>query len=458
MEILWIPGALDLTGRANLYDAAREMVHGELHRKAGMRRERIATYGVIEEWTKPDLDGYLAKGIPKLLDFGVKTIFLPSQFQNNMNVYGVANMCCTIDWKLCDDGHARKLKALCDAVTPFGGHVEMWGNTALSTFGLKCWETNGRKSARLDPLPREGSIAEVLAKAQDPFVRNPSGAIDADHYAPVFAVLNLLDPVIRSHWIECWRRLKEELGVGGIFLDSSFNLSSDKFHWTANPNGDGNGVTIDQVDLLGRFRPAREPASFIKSQYHAHLSLMAEMQRMGYVYCAEDIGLFGLSRSGPSIKDRLGSLHLWQDSLCVFDVPEIESHGADACDVFFMGLSFRMMWYIYWVPHLDSLSFQVDRIRGAYDVPGIWHSRLIKAFNRVSGCLYNRTLLSGGRGVLYRNGAEGALWAFKDFHFSARGMVGAEKILDGDHFESDSFAASKNQVYSIRWKDAGALK
>lgn len=110
------------------------------------------------------------------------------------------------------------------------------GNTALSTLDLmfanrkQCDDTH-----RIQFLPREESFIEELQNADAPWVHAPSGAIEADHYTPVFAVLNLRDQTVRDFWLRRWREANERIGLEGIFLDSSFNLSSDKFSWRALP-------------------------------------------------------------------------------------------------------------------------------------------------------------------------------------------------------------------------------
>ncbi|NJR73854.1 MAG: hypothetical protein HC773_09635 [Scytonema sp. CRU_2_7] len=206
--------------------------------------------------------------------------------------------------------------------------MEMWGNTALSTFGLKQWDRNGAKS-RMDYLPKEGSIMEVIERSRDPFVRNPSNAIESDHYAPVFAVLNLRDPVIREYWLKQWKQAHDEIGLEGIFLDSSSNLSSDKFHFIQLPNAGSKDTATGKTQQLFNERPAQEPPAAILSQYYAHLELMTQMQKIGYRYCGEDIGVFGVHRSGPRILARLDNLPLWAECITDFDVLALQKASAN---------------------------------------------------------------------------------------------------------------------------------
>ena len=53
MEVLWSPGERSRVDLANDYEAVRELVHETLHAQIGMRRERVTTFGQIEEWTRP---------------------------------------------------------------------------------------------------------------------------------------------------------------------------------------------------------------------------------------------------------------------------------------------------------------------------------------------------------------------------------------------------------------------
>src|SRR6202042_2455363 len=89
----------------------------------------------------------------------------------------------------------------------------------------------------------------------------------------------------------------------------------------------GISVTPDQSHLIGQMRPEGVRPRAILSMYFAHLELMAEMQAYGYHYSGEDVGVFGLKRSGPGIERRLDSLFLWSDSYVTFDREAILKAG-----------------------------------------------------------------------------------------------------------------------------------
>jgi hypothetical protein len=447
VEVLWFPGKRDFTGRANLYEAVKEMVAETLHAQIGMKRERNATYGMIEEWENADFKRYTELGLLKLLDAGVKTVGLANHFQNNMNTYGVSNMCCTVDLKVAESVGEENVRAFCQKAKAGGATVEMWGNTSLSTLSWILDQRNGREQ-RIRFLPREGSIMEALAKTQSAFVRNPSNAIEADHYTPVFAVMNLRDPIVRETWLKRWKDAHDRIGLGRIFLDSSFNLSSDKFHWVANPDlGRTHGATADQTHLLGHFRSAVEPPSAILSQYRAHLELIVEMQKLGYQYCAEDLGVFGIHRHGPGIATRLSSLPIWTECLVGFDVPELQKAGADLDDVFFRGLAYGLMWMLFWDIKSDRLTFHYGGVRGEDDLPSAKQLALVKLHNEVSPMMFHRTILPDEKGVLYEHEGQRVLWAFKDCTVELPAACEITDKTTGERTRSGAIKAGKQRVY-----------
>lgn len=130
LEVLHFPDALEPHEVCNRYEAVKEVVHETLHAELDFRRERVSTYGMIEEWGNADMERYARIGVPKLAAAGVKKIGLANHFQNNMNVWGVSNMCCTVDYRIAESVGEDKFKLLCSEARRRGVKVEMWGNTA----------------------------------------------------------------------------------------------------------------------------------------------------------------------------------------------------------------------------------------------------------------------------------------------------------------------------------------
>jgi hypothetical protein len=448
IEVLWSAGSRSRVDLANDYEAVREFVHETLHAQIGMRRERVTTFGQIEEWTPADVDRYRRQGLPKLLEGGAQTVYLANHFENNMNTWGVSNFCVTVDHKVSESVGEDKLRAFCRDAIAGGAVVQMWGNTAISTLALIFDSRNG-ETDRIEFLPREGSIMEALDRKTS-FVRNPSNAIEEDHYTPVLAVLNLRDPAVRAYWLRRWKAAHDEVGLGSIFLDSSFNLSSDKFHYVQNTEAHFSGATADQKHLLGVFRPAEEPPAEILSQYRAHLDLMIEMQKIGYVYGNEDLGVFGIHRHGPALSGRLDSLFLWADCITDFDASAVRSAGSDPDDVFFRGLAYRMMWTLHWDVAKDLLCFRYGGPQGDDDLPRPWHLDVFRAYNRVQATMRERTILPGECGVLYRSETARVLWAFEDLTLPLESEGRVWDVLTGDTVDvREELHAARRRVYLL---------
>lgn len=445
VEVLFRKGKTNHVEKANIYESCKELVYETLHQKAGIRRERVTSYGVIEEWRVPDMDNYTKEGLPKLIDVGVKTVFIPNFCQNTMNVYGVSNMCCNVDYKIAETVGEDKLKAFCRMAKDNDVIVEMWGNTAISSLTEMFSYREQRQPDRLKPLPVEGSIMEIVRKAKMPWIRNASNAIEADHYTPRFCALNMRDPDIYKYWMDSWKKLHDDIGVTGIFLDSSFNMTSNKFHHVQNLHtARRGGATLDQTEYLGFFRPQQEPPKGIFSQYQAHIDMIRDMQEMGYIYCGEDIGVFGVHRSGPGVDMRFDCMHIWTDCLAEFNDDLIKKAGYDPIDILFKGIAYRMMWFIHWNPQTNEI---VTQPGGKTKFP---YFAFFKLFNEVEKWMFNRKILDDEKGVIYQKDGSTVLWAFADFDYQLQSNQQVDNVGTKQTMNTNIVKAKKNNVFLIR--------
>ena len=441
LEVLFCPGRFDRSAAINLYEAVRDMVWDRLHERAGLRRERVQTYAVVEEWGLPDFARYTEQALPALAPYHPDWIFIPNEFQNDMNTWGVSNMCCTVDLKISAAVGEDHLTAFCAAAQAQGSQVEMWGNTSFSSlsyiFSLRD-PIRDDPHGRIKHLPFAGSVGELAKRTPQFWVRNASGAIEADHYTPVFCCANLREAAVTSYWHASWRDLRERIGISGIFLDSSFNLSSDKFHWIGQVGGVG-GATVDQTSLLGRTRPEVDAPRAILSQYHAHLQLIADMQRYGYRYSGEDVGLFGVNRSGPDATKRMTAWHLWSESVCEFDAKAIAAAGADPDEIFFTGLAFRVMWILYWQCRQEVVTWRHQGPRDHEDRPTAQQTALLLAFRNLAPDMITREVLPQHAGVHYRHGERHTLWSFRACRMRFAETVTVEDALSGQRESASEF-------------------
>ena len=264
--------------------------------------------------------------------------------------------------------------------------------------------------------------------------------------------MNLRDSGVKKYWLDSWQYAAEHIGLGGIFLDSSFNLSSDKFHWYQDERAQyAGGATADQAHLLVHHRPTTAPTASIQSLYLTHLEVVAEMQRMGYHYCGEDHGVFGVHRAGWNIPTNLNYLFIWSDCLQNFDVPLLREIGADPDDVFFKALAYRAVWLLHWNPRHNCLSFHQYEFRGDFDAPTALHLNLLRAFDAVESLMTHRLILHNESGVYYKafDGTQ-VLWSFQDMDFPVPRETVVRDVMENQSWIAhESIAVKKNRVLVI---------
>ncbi len=440
VEVLWLAqDKTNIVDRYNIYEELRNEIHGHLHKQSGIKQERISTYGQIEEWTEPDFDHYTDVILPLFIKKGISRIFLPSEFQNAMNEFGLSNMCCNIDYKFSATACPEKIKRFCDAALKEGILVDMWGNTAISTLTELCQWKEG-KEKRIQFLPQQNSISEVLQSAKEPFVRNPSNAIEADHYAPRFAVLNFRDKDVINYWMKSWQ-IAFETGIHGIFLDSSFNMTSDKFHFIQNIEHNEN-YKADESDPNHWYRPEQQPPAAILTQYPAFIQLVKEMQQMGFSYCGEDLGVFGVHRHGPDIENILDCMPLWPECIINFNEAAVIKVGLDSMTIFFKGLAYRTMWSMVW-------DFKKNELNLGTENPLAF--QLLEVFNKVNHLMHKREIAEHENAVKYSSadGNTNVWWVLKSFSISLDKKQIVWDILGNNRFKTKVIKANPLKVYVI---------
>jgi hypothetical protein len=201
--------------------------------------------------------------------------------------------------------------------------------------------------------------------------------------------------------------------------------------------------------LLGNLRPSEEPPAAILSQYRAHLSLMAEMQRMGYVYCNEDVGVFGIHRHGPGTELRLDCLPIWSDCITNFNPETIRKAGADPVDVFFKALAYRQMWLLCWDIPADRLAWRYGQGADADNTPTPEQLAMYPLYNRVEPYLHGRKILPDEAGVTYRGSERQVLWAFNELTLPLGKKMRIEDLTTGEKIEADRVMAKPRHVYLV---------
>lgn len=173
------------------------------------------------------------------------------------------------------------------------------------------------------------------------------------------------------------------------------------------------------------------------------------MQRIGYEYCNEDLGVFDIHRHGPEIATRLDNLQFWPECIASFDVPALQKLGRDVDDVYFRGLAYRMVWSLYWDIAQDRLSWVYGAFRDERDAPTENQIKLLNAYDEVGSLMIRRRILEDEKGVVYRPGGKEVLWAFADFPYALETAKPVRDVLAGEAQTTAELNAKKHGVYVI---------
>ena len=104
-------------------------------------------------------------------------------------------------------------------------------------------------------------------------------------------------------------------------------------------------------------------------------------------------------------------------------------------------------------------SFRISGNRGTQArPPQEYHLKLLRAFNEAETAMRgSRELLSGDRGVLYRQGKECILWCFREFRAGLPGGVRIAELAGGARREGDRLDCSARSVLRLTAEQPGEL-
>jgi hypothetical protein len=142
------------------------------------------------------------------------------------------------------------------------------------------------------------------------------------------------------------------------------------------------------------------------------------------------------------------ALPLWLDSYCVFDARPVREAGLDPSDVFFRGLAYRVVWFIYWDVARKELAFKQSGGDDSDD-PTTWHFAVLKAFNQARPFHKNRLILSGERGVVYEGPGGKVVWAFVDADHHIDSDVPVRELVEGLEFRGPIVPMKARHVYLV---------
>nr|MBA4167040.1 hypothetical protein [Chitinophagaceae bacterium] len=179
----------------------------------------------------------------------------------------------------------------------------------------------------------------------------------------------------------------------------------------------------------------------IKTQYHAHLEWVKEMQEMGFSYCGEDLGVFGIHRHGPDMDMMLDTLPIWGECIINFDEKIAIRSGFDPLRLFFKGLAYRIMWNVQW-------RFKSQKADAGISDPKAYV--FLNIFNAVNELMHTREILRSEEAITYlsKDGKTKVWWVLKDHIVKLEGKSVINNISENRKSIAGSLDAKALSVYT----------
>ena len=108
-----------------------------------------------------------------------------------------------------------------------------------------------------------------------------------------------------------------------------------------------------------------------------------------------------------------------------------------------------MMWEMHWDIGKDLLSFNYGGVRSDDDQPSAWHLALLRTYNDVDAWMFNREILPGEVGVIYRRDETQVLWAFEDLVLPLTADSVIRDVTAGTEQTGRRFEAKQRHVYTV---------
>ena len=330
-------------------------------------------------WTNFTVDTYYKDILPACAAVGIKLIFAENFKRSDAaepHRLISGNMCTSHEYEIAPElGGMAKFKEYIERCHQHGIKNTMWSNTYVSL----------NAKMNMDQRDERGWYMAM----------NDTRTKYAGAYTMVSSNLDLKNPDARRYWIDAHRKIVEESGLDGFYLDSYYNLM---------------------------FMPVNYKTGHPRTSWRETLQAMKELQDAGVEWVIESFGPFGMAGHGhvdsydPSKIFICYTVGLGNNYVTV-PVPGVETEKNTAHDVP----------YIYYqlahkVPCAVPLFIDGKRIDEVY---GPEHRRVLAEYHALLPEMHTRYLQEDGLSVLWHNetGTRALLWNFTERDVALPGAV-----------------------------------
>ncbi|HEY8666782.1 MAG TPA: glycoside hydrolase family 66 protein [Tepidisphaeraceae bacterium] len=360
-------------------------------------------------WTNCTIDTYYKDVVPACAALGIKAIFTENFKKSEASEIvhlPNGNMCGSHEYEMADSkGGTKKFKEYIDRCHSYGIKNFMWTNTYVSL------------AAKINCEHRvEGGKSWFMAMED-------TRTKFAGAYTCVSSNINFKNPDARRYWIDAHKKIVDETGLDGFFVDSHYNLF---------------------------FMPVDYQTGHPRTVWRESLAVMKELQDHGVEWSVESFGPFGLSIHGHSDAYDLSRIFICYrvglgNNYVTVPIPGVETTR---------NISHEPGFLFYTLAHQAQAILPVfidgKRIDEVY---GEEHRRILKAYDELLPQMCTRYLQEDGQSVLWHDDARqrATLWNFSDRSVQLPGKVrdlaaGAELPARA---KAERYALKARHIYQI---------
>ncbi len=368
-----------VTAQQNLwtwvYDATAERARAEF----GLKEQPPVPCAGFHYWVNFTIDTYYKDIVPACAAVGIRQIFAENFKRSDASEPTGApsgNMC---------GSHAFEIAPAKGGVEKFTEYI-----TRCKQLGIKnmLWTSNGQSI--YSPLNSAEYHAKGWYLAMEDTRLKYGGA-----YTNVLSYLDLKHPEARQYFIDSHRKIVEETGLAGYYIDSHYNLF---------------------------FMPLNYQSGHPQTMWRESLQAMKELQDAGVEWMIESFGPFGQAGHGHADSYDIDKIFISYlvglgNNAVTVPVPGMETDKNTCHDPAFIYYTLAHK-----VPCALPLFIDGKRIDEVY---GDTHRRILREYHELLPSMHRRYLQEDGQAVLWHNAAatRAVLWNFAARQVALPGQV-----------------------------------
>ncbi|MEI6520174.1 MAG: glycoside hydrolase family 66 protein [bacterium] len=363
-----------------VYDTTADMARAEY----GIKEQPPVPFVGQHHWTNYTIETYYKDIVPACAAVGIRQIFAEN-FKRSDSAEPQkllsGNMCTSHEYEIAPEhGGVEKFKEYIDRCHKYNIKNFMWTNTYVSL------------NAKMNLLQRD---ERGWYMAMEDTRTKYAGA-----YTMVSSNLDLKNPDVRRYWIDAHKKIIEETGLDGFYIDSYYNLF---------------------------FMPVNFKTMHPQTSWRESMWVMKELQDAGVEWMIESFGPFGQPGHGHSdsydIDNAFICYHVGLGNNAVtVPVPGMETDKNTCHDPAFIYYQLAHK-----VPCSLPLFIDGKRIDEVY---GETHRRVLREYHELLPLMHRRYLQEDGQSVLWHDseGTTALVWNFTE----------REAAIPGDVFDITS--------------------